>query len=584
MSMTKIINNLNWRIGGEAGLGILNAGTVFAKTLSRAGLYTISVPEYPSLIRGGHNFLNVRVSDRQITSHRRNADLLVALNTETIERHHMSLSKGAAIIYDDDDLNVQTILGNRKDILLINIPLKQIAKEVGNLILQNTIAIAASFSLLDFPQDTFLDILKETFQRKGESIVAMNHEAAKRGYAFVKEHYPQSEDFGFTLEAQERHDNILITGNKALAIGAVQAGCKLMAAYPMTPATSVMTIMAKLEKEYDLIVKHTEDELAAINMAIGGNYAGVRSMCATSGGGFALMAEGLGLAAVTETPLVIIEAMRPGPGTGMATHTGQGDLRFIMHAGTDEFPRIVMTPGDVDECFYGIQEAFNLSEEYQVPVIVLTDKFLGESTYSVPSFDLKKVKVSRGKLMTKKEVEKAKGYSRYKIGKDPISPRAIPGMPNCIHVASSYEHNEKGTEEEDEENRIKMHDRRFKKMELIAKALPVPKLVGLRDPDHIIIGWGSTKGIIRQSIRDLAKEGIRVAHLHLPYVNPLPSKAIEDVFNSNARTTIIENNKTRILAGIIKEQTGKDADHHINKYDGRPFFPEEIVKGIKKHN
>ncbi|MBI4174009.1 MAG: 2-oxoacid:acceptor oxidoreductase subunit alpha, partial [Candidatus Aenigmarchaeota archaeon] len=328
----------------------------------------------------------------------------------------------------------------------------------------------------------------------------------------------------------------------------------------------------------NLVVKHTEDEIAAINMAVGANYAGVRAACGTSGGGFALMTEGFGLAAQTEVPIVVIEAQRPGPGTGMATHSGQGDLRFLLHAATDEFPRVIIAPGDVEECFRKTIDAFNIAEKYQLPVIVLTDKFLGESFWTVPEFDTKNVVIERGELMT----EVPAGYKRYTVTEDGISPRAVPGQKNGMHVASSYEHDEEGNEREEEEIRVMMHNKRFRKMDGLAKTLDDPVLIGDHDADITIISWGSTKGPILEAMKLLKEDGIKANFLQVVYVSPLPAKGISDVINNSKATVIIEGNKTAQLCGVIKEQTGLDIDHKILKYDGRPFSPQDIHAGVKE--
>jgi len=577
-TMSKIVNKFSWKIGGEAGDGILNAGLqMFAKTCLRGGLEVFSTSEYPSLIRGGHNSLDVRVEDAEIFSHVKGINLLVAMNKDTIDKHKHKLSDHAGVIYDGDYTKLDPSEIENSTIRLYSVPLFKIANENGGKIMRNTVALGATMALLDFDMEIFNGVISDNFgKKKGAAIVEANIKAAKAGYDYIKNNFP--DDFKFRLEKQARKNNMFMSGNEAITAGMVKAGCKFYAAYPMTPASSLLSNMAALERQFNLVVKHTEDEIAAINMAIGASYAGVRAATGTSGGGFALMAEGFGMAAQTEVPLVVIEAQRPGPGTGMATHSGQGDLRFMLHASTDEFPRVVIAPGDVEECFYRTIDAFNIAEKYQMPVIVLTDKFLGESFWTIKEFETKNIVIDRGLLL--KEVPS--DYKRYKITENGVSPRAVPGQKNGMHVASSYEHDEEGNEREEEEVRVMMHNKRFKKFDTFAKTLDDPVLEGNPDAEMTIISWGSTKGPIREAMKLLKEDGISTNFLQVVFISPLPSKRIAEIINDSKATVIIENNKTAQLAGVIKEQTGLDIDHKILKYDGRPFSPQDIYAGIKE--
>ena len=577
-TMSKIVNKFSWKIGGEAGDGILNAGLqMFAKTCLRGGLEVFSTSEYPSLIRGGHNSLDVRVEDAEIFSHVKGINLLVAMNKDTIDKHKHKLSDHAGVIYDGDYTKLDPSEIENSTIRLYSVPLFKIANENGGKIIRNTVALGATMALLDFDMEIFNGVISDNFgKKKGAAIVEANIKAAKAGYDYIKNNFP--DDFKFRLEKQARKNNMFMSGNEAITAGMVKAGCKFYAAYPMTPASSLLSNMAALERQFNLVVKHTEDEIAAINMAIGASYAGVRAATGTSGGGFALMAEGFGMAAQMEVPLVVIEAQRPGPGTGMATHSGQGDLRFMLHASTDEFPRVVIAPGDVEECFYRTIDAFNIAEKYQMPVIVLTDKFLGESFWTIKEFETKNIVIDRGLLL--KEVPS--DYKRYKITENGVSPRAVPGQKNGMHVASSYEHDEEGNEREEEEVRVMMHNKRFKKFDTFAKTLDDPVLEGNPDAEMTIISWGSTKGPIREAMKLLKEDGISTNFLQVVFISPLPSKRIAEIINDSKATVIIENNKTAQLAGVIKEQTGLDIDHKILKYDGRPFSPQDIYAGIKE--
>lgn len=569
-----IKNKLTWKVAGAAGDGILNAGLhMFAKSCLRAGYNVFAVAEYPSLIRGGHNHLDVRVSDEDIFSHTRGIDLLIALNKDSVEKHENKINKNGGLIYDPES----DAKPRRNDIKSFPIPLLKIANEHGGKIMRNTVAIGASFGLTGFDIGVLNSVIKDNFSKKGDEIVKKNIEAAAAGYEYAEKNF---KDFPFRLSKVGERGKLFMSGNESIAAGAIKAGCKLLAAYPMTPATSVMTNVASQERAYSLVVKHTEDEIAAVNTAIGAGFAGVRAMTCTSGGGFALMAEGLGLAAQTETPLVIVEAQRPGPGTGMATHSSQGDLNFMLHASTDEFPRVVIAPGDVKDCFYFTIEAFEIAEKYQMPVIIMTDKFLGESYASSQGFDTG-MKIKRVGFVSQKNLDALKDeYRRYKITESGVSQRSIPGQKDGMFTASSYEHDEEGFERESEENRIAMHKKRYRKFESLCKETRNPELVGDKKADITIIGWGSTKGPILEAMRILKNDKITTNYLQVKYISPLPEKMIADVMKNAKKTVIVENNMTSQLGGLIKQQTGLVFDYSILKYDGRPFFPEEIANEI----
>src|SRR3989338_4673930 len=416
--METVLNDFSWKIAGVAGDGILNAGLMLAKCAARGGLWTFASAEYPSLIRGGHNHLEVRIADREIFSHNYNLNLLVALNQESVDKHAKKLTPGGGIIFDSE-AKIDTTKIGRSDINLYPVPLLKISTELGNKIFRNVVAIGASLALTDFDLELFNGVIRDNFgKKKGAEVAESYIKALKAGYDYARQNF--GNNFKYRLKSVGKGGRLFMSGNEAISAGAIKAGCKFFAAYPMTPASSILHTMAAFEKDYNIVVKHTEDEIAAMNMAVGANFAGVRAMTATSGGGFALMVEAFGLAAQTETPLVVVNAMRPGPATGMATHSGQGDLRFILHAAQDDFPRIVVAPGTVDECFYLTFQAFNLAEKYQLPVVILTDKYLGESFRTVEPFRTD-LKVERGQLATKEQLEALAnngGYLRYKHSSD----------------------------------------------------------------------------------------------------------------------------------------------------------------------
>ncbi len=580
-----ITNKFSWKIAGEAGDGILNAGLMLARMCQRAGLWVFASAEYPSLIRGGHNHLDVRIDAEEIHSHTKYTNLLVAMNKDSIEKHAQKIPAGGAIIYDLDTVKqskeeIAKEIG-RDDVILIPMQLLQMANKCGGKIMRNVIAMGATIALLDFDLEVFNGVIKDNFGvKKGEQIAAANIAAAKIGYDYIKQNFA-SNPFNYRLTKQENEPRIFLSGNESASAGAIRAGCKFFSGYPMTPASSVMHVMAANEKNYGIVVKHTEDEIAAINTAIGAAFAGVRAMTATSGGGFALMVEALGLAAQTEVPLVIIESQRPGPATGMATHSGQGDLRFVLHAGTDEFPRVVVAPGDQEECYYTAFDAFNISDRYQIPVIVMLDKYVSESYRSIPEFKNGNLRIDRGALLSNEQAEAMTDYKRYSINDTGISPRAVPGQKNCMHTASSYEHDEEGHECEEEDNRVRMHNKRYRKFDLLSKEIHMPEIVGDADAEITIVGWGSTKGPIKEAMKMLQKEGIKVNYLQIKYISPFPTPRVAEVMVAAKRTLLIENNKTGLLGSVIREMCGMDFDYKMFKYDGRAFSPEDIAAGIK---
>ena len=567
------VNKLTWKVGGEAGFGILNAGMMFAKTAMRAGLYSFASAEYPSLIRGGHNHLDVKVSEKAVTSHEKALNVLVALDTLTYNKHRDKVVQDGAIIFDSRTTKIAE-KPNAK-VLLLDIPLLDIAEKNGGRIMRNTVAIGATMALVDLDLRYFSSVLEDNFGRKGEAVVKGNIQAARAGFDYVRQ--KNGNNFRFKLKAKTNPGRMLMSGNDAATAGAIKAGCKFLAAYPMTPASSIMSTFAGEERNYSLIMKHTEDEIAAINMSIGASYAGVRSLCATSGGGFSLMTEGFGLAAQTETPLVVIESQRPGPATGMATHSSQGDLLFMMHAGTDEFPRIIVAPGDIEESYYATFDAFNLAEKYQLPVVVLMDKYLSESYATIDSLKTD-LKVDRGLMPGKAE----DNYRRYRHTPSGVSPRTIPGVKKGMFTASSYEHDEVGYEREEEEIRIAMHDKRFRKFEQAKKDIPGPKLYGPKQAGLTVLCWGSNKGPVLQAMEWLKENNIDVNMLHVQYLNPFPAEAVKKAMQSAKKTVDLENNKTGQFAQLVKLNTGLVMDEAVLKYDGRPFFPEEIYDALKR--
>ncbi len=578
-----IRNKISLLVGGEAGAGISRSGLLFAKSCLRGGLCVFGANDYQSLIRGGHNFFTVRACEEEIFSHADKTDLLIALNKETVLFHKDELVSRSGIIYDQEEFSITQEELQRKDINLYHVPLRKIAKELeGPQIMENTVALGAAIGLLDYDLKIFDEVLRDTFNQK---VAQQNIEAAKQGYDYVKKNYTNS--FGYKLEKTglANKKRIFVTGNEAIGLGALNAGCKFYAAYPMTPASTILHFLASLDREYKMVVVQTESEIAAINMVAGASYAGVRSMTATSGGGFSLMVEALGMIGITETSPVIVLVQRPGPSTGLPTYTAQADLRFAIHASQGEFPRIIIAPGDVQECFYNTVEAFNLAEKFQMPAIIISDKYLSESNGTTEQFDQNKIAIDRGQLITEEQYTQQEDYMRHKLTENGISVRAIPGMKGAIVRTNADEHNELGYTTEDPVLTKKMNDKRFKKLDGLTKELEsyeTVKLYGPKNADVTIVSWGSTKGPILEAMKILKKEGKTVNFVQVVYLCPFPVNKIKELIGAAKITVAVESNKTSQLSGLIQEHLLRTVDHKILKYDGRPFDPEALAQQIKE--
>lgn len=562
-------------IGGEAGQGVGRSGMLLGKALMRAGFHAFGNIDYPSLIRGGHNYYTLRASNRKVTSILEKPDLVVALNKETMLLHQDTLNSGGGIIYDVKE-KIEEGEQTRADIEYYPIPLTEVVKELdGPDIMRNTVALGAASALLGLSPDYLKEIVAETFEGR-EKIIKMNQDAISRGWEYVSEF---AYGFSCSMEFGDRPERMWLTGNEAVALGAVAAGCKFYAAYPMTPASPVLHYFSGHDEETDTAVIQTESEIAAMNMIIGASYAGARAMTATSGGGFCLMTEGLSFAAITETPIVVMLGQRPGPSTGLATYSGQGDLLFAVYGAHGEFQRIVLAPGDVDECFYLTQDAFNLAERFQIPVILLTDKNVLESHETVVKFN-PKPSIDRGKLI--REWKNEEEYKRYNFTEDGVSPRAIPGTENAIILATSNEHIERGFTSSKSKDTIAMVDKRFKKIPFVKEAaekLEPIKVYGGENSDITIVGWGSTKGPVMEAMSMLEADGISARFVQVRVIEPFPEN-LDDYLKGV--TVLFENNRSAELGTLVKLNTGYVFENVGLKYDGRSFEPNEIVAKVKE--
>ena len=543
-----------------------------------------------------------RVSDEKIYSHDSKVHLVLALDKKTVLIHQDSLEPGGVIIFDEKQVRLKDEEKSRKDINYIPLPLLETAKEKGGQeIMFNTVGLGAAFAMMGAEIEIYKEILKKQFEKKGAELVKGNQAAAQAGYDLGLKHRPRAGKVGgdevevaplvrgresvgsalpwsFPRKKRSSDQAYLLSGNQAVTYGAVNAGCKLLCSYPMTPTSAVMEYFGELEHSHKVVLKHVEDEVTALNMAIGAWHTGCRTIVSTAGGGFALMVEAMGFAGVSEAGPVIYLGMRPGPGTGMPTYTSQGDLRFALHAGQDEFPRVIIAPGDNEECFYQIQEAFNLGDEYQVPVIVLSDKFLGESHFTTPELDDQKIPIKKGKVIFDKA---PKNYNRYDTSaEDGISARTVPGVKDGIFVANSYDHDEHGYAAEESEMRIRQVEKRHKKQLKLQQVLPMPKLYGDEKAKLTIICWGSTKLVALEAMRQLEKEGKKINVLHFSYIYPLDWEKLKTLLGKFKKTLIVEGNNEGLLQGLLRQYTGFEPTESYHRIDGRAFYPEEIVEAI----
>lgn len=566
------------RITGEAGQGIQTIGDTLARVFARAGHYVFTHQDYESRIRGGHNFYQIRIADIPIAAPRSKLHILVALDKDGITRHEREIAPEGRIVYDATLLKT-TYEGP----LFLDIPFMKLAYTHGGAaITANTVATGAVLGMLGMDMNIIEAVINETFGAKGQDVVAVNQRAALAGYEFaVKECI----ECGFRTNALKGASRMLISGVDAIALGSIASGVKFYAAYPMTPSTGIMNYMASQASRYGLIVEQAEDEIAAVNMAIGASFAGIRSMTATSGGGFSLMIEGLALAGMTETPLVIGLGQRPGPATGLPTRTEQGELLFSIFAGHGEFPRIVFAPGTPRQAFYLTNKAFDLAEKYQIPAVILFDQTLADSQCTYDGFDLSGIRYQDYRLRGA-AFSGTSEYKRHVFTETGVSPLAVPGDGRHIVVTDSDEHDEEGHMVEDGEMRVNMVKKRLlKKMPLIKNEISGPFFYGDRSADIIIAGWGSTYGVMREAV-DLLSRDYAVAMLHFSELWPFPSVDTNTGLDftallKNARSALcIENNAMGQFSRLLRSETGFEFKNHIHKFDGRPFTVEELAGEI----
>ncbi len=564
------------RIAGANGDGVESSGALLMKVAAKNGMQAFGYRGYQSIIRGGHVWFQVRIGDfdSKLHSHGDAIDILIALNQDAISNQASHLGEGGAVIYDPTKVKVDSVDASK--FKLVPVPMLDIAMQVsGDPIMRNTVAIGTALKLLGIEMTVFEDVIKGMFSRKGEKVVGSNIQAASRGYnveGAVAMHSLRN----------DKKSRYMLDGNTALAIGAYAGGCNFYSAYPMTPASSILHWFAGHE-DRGVFFKQTEDEIAAINMAIGASNAGVRAMCGTSGGGFSLMVEGVGLAGMLETPLVVVESQRTGPSTGLPTKTEQGDLLFVMHASQGEFPRIVVAPRSVEESFYIASEAFNLADRYQCPVIILMDLYISEHVETVDGFDLDSVTVDRGKVV--KANPEAGRFKRYSYAEDGISPRAFPGTPGTEFVAPSDEHDEYGDLVSDAlsgidkyvEVRRKMMRKRMSKIETMLKneSIFVPGIYN-ENAECFLVTFGSSTEPALEASALLKEQGYDVGVISFSYLMPMDKEKTAEMLRGR-KLIDLEVNYTAQLAQVIMMNTGINIEKRILEYDGEAITGRGIA-------
>ena len=576
--MTQGVFDFALSIGGAAGQGIATPGNILARMVTRRGLHLHAYNAYQSIVRGGHILLTLRIGGAAVHSHGDRLDLLICLNQDTMDRHLGLMEAGGHVIYNEDTIEPGTAADG---VHLCPMPVTRLSNKSRNKLVQNTIALGVATALLGLDFRVLEAALGLQLGRKGADMVAENVRAARAGFDHAAANftpYPDGVPVGPKPLA-------LWTGNEALAMGGAAAGVKFYCAYPMSPSTGVLHWMARNARDLGIMVRQGEDEIAVANMVIGAAHMGCRAMCATSGGGFALMTEAIGAAGMMEIPAVFINVQRAGPSTGVPTKTEQGDLWQVLGASQGDFERFIVAPRGALDAFDTIPELFNLCDRHQCPGIVITDLLTSEGTFSVDAdaIDLHPA-IDRGELIG--EASATGGYKRYKITPSGISPRALPGLEGHVHVAATDEHDEDGVLISDEYTnpvkRRRMVEKRARKFEGLAGAVPPPRLEGPKDADVTLIGWGSTYGVIKEAVAQLAALGITANHLPIKWIVPFHAQAVTDIVTAAKRTIVVENNHSGQFYRYMRSETGLGVDGHIRKYDGEPFMPHHIADGVRE--
>jgi 2-oxoglutarate ferredoxin oxidoreductase subunit alpha len=554
------------KVGGEAGQGVQTVGEVLSMVLARTGFHVFTHQDYESRVRGGHNFYQIRVSRERVMSSDGEIDVVVALDRASIELHRGELKGHGIVAYDSVGLR-----GAFEGPEMLDVPFRKLAvEEGGGAVMANTAAVGAVLGMLGLGLERLEEVLRDRFINKGEAVVFGNIKAARAGHRYARENCGQCR---FPPGTPTGGPKVLISGVEAAAVGALASGCKFYSAYPMTPSTGVMNHIASRAARYGVIVEQAEDEIAAINMAIGASYSGVRAATGSSGGGVALMVEGISLAGMTETPLVVFCAQRPGPATGLPTRTEQADLLFVLFSGHGEFPRVVLAPGSPRQMIFLTNKAFDLAEKYQIPVFVLLDQYLADSQWTYGGLDPGGLVYNDYRLRGER-LRSLKEYRRHAFTESGITPLAVPGESAHLVVTDSDEHDEEGHITEDGVTRMKMVLKRLlRKTGPIKAEMGRPMLYGEEKPETVLVGWGSTYGVLRETVDELNSS----AMLFFNEIHPLPDGEYMKVLQEARHTVCVEGNATGQFASLIRMQTGFKFDRVISRYDGRPFTTDCIL-------
>jgi len=567
MSWNSPLDDVSIVLCGEAGQGIQSVEAILVQAIKKTGYNVFSTKEYMSRVRGGENSTELRVSSKRVLAYVDRIDILLSLSEGAVPHLENRISESTLIMGDEKQLKSTS---HKKT---LPIPLFEMAKEMGGAIFSNVIAAGVIACILKVPKTVFNESIQDIFGRKGEKIVNKDIEAGIKGYEIGK-NVLDSEMLNITVKTSaDVFDEILLNGTEAVGMGCIAGGCKFMSSYPMTPSTPLQSFIASNSNEFGMIFEQAEDEIAAINMALGGSYAGARSLVATSGSGFALMEEAVGLSGMIETPVVIYLAQRPGPAVGLPTRTSQEDLNLALYSGPGEFPRIIFAPGNLEDAFKLSQRAFNLADKYQIPVFILSDQYFADIFYNIPILDVDSTKIESHTIKT------SKNYARYQLTDDGISPRGIPGWGEGLVVVDSDEHDEEGHLTEKLDIRDKMVEKRLNKLNLIQKDVVAPELIGSKDSKNLIIGWGSTYGPMVEALENLNRDNI--SFLYFKQVYPLDG-SVSEYLNQADNTVIFENNAQGQFADLIKLKTGFNIDKKVLKYNGMPFSVEEVEKHLKE--
>lgn len=570
-----MISQLSWKVGGQQGEGIESTGEIFSTTLNRMGYYLYSYRHFSSRIKGGHTNNNIRISTKEVRSISDHTNILVAFDQETIDINAAELVDNGVILADekfnpevDENLNVQ----------LISVPFTEIANEHGSKLMKNMVAVGASAGLMHLDIDKFKDMIYTMFARKGEEIVNNNIEALNGGFNYIQERLNAIEG-DFELEKVSERESLYLIGNDAIGFGALNAGVRFMAAYPITPASDIMEYMIEHLPKVDGTVIQTEDEISAVTMAIGSNYAGARSFTSSSGPGLSLMMESIGLSGMTETPLVIVDTMRGGPSTGLPTKQEQSDLMQMIYGTHGEVPKIILAPADVEDAFYLTTEAFNLADKYQVPVILLSDLQMSLGKQSANPFDLSKVEIDRGQIITEDIENDGAYFERFKPTESGISDRPLPGVKGGIHHVTGVEHNPNGTPNESAVNRKEQMDKRMRKVKELSIDTPF-KVNSEEESDLLVISFLSGNGAVDEAVE---RVGGNITTIHMRQLFPVPIEALRPYLDGAKKVLVVEQNYTGQLFNVLKMNYH---DHNkmesFGKYDGTPLKPMEIERHIKQ--